>query len=170
MSERLTRPYPGQSAGFGAELKAALDRLGVQPGDEFYVTVTAAEPRARNTDPGTSHAAAMSVEDIRESQKAVLGVFKRWGSMIDEELVARYEGASGAGQLPQQSESGVRTRRRELVDAGLLRDTGQKRKNSHGRDAILWGLPEPKAEEQQLFAAPTTPSPTGPRTYATEEM
>lgn len=170
MSERLKRPE-AMGNGFITDLAYALDNLGVKPGDEFYVTVTAGEARARNSDPGTSHAAAKSVGDLRESQRAVLSMFETWGEMIDESLCERYSGAAEAGRIPPQEDSGIRTRRRELVDAGLLVDTGRKGKNDHGRDAILWGIPEkPKPDVAgggNLFEMPPA-SPPKRHQYAEE--
>jgi hypothetical protein len=37
------------------------------------------------------------------------------------------------------TESGVRSRRAELVQAGLVRDTGERVKLATGRRAIVWG-------------------------------
>jgi hypothetical protein len=48
----------------------------------------------------------------------------------DEQLVACLSG--------QMSASGARTRRAELVRAGLVRDSGERRLNSSGRKVILW--------------------------------
>jgi hypothetical protein len=185
MSERLTRPDlssgHGNAAAFARELSYALDRLGIRPGDEFFVTTVGGEAKARRSDPDTSHAAAASVGDPSETQRAILGLFETWGPMIDERLEGRYEGAAHAGRVPQQSASGIRTRRSDLVKAGLLVDTGRKEKNDNGRDAIVWdvppskksdfAVPKPTAEPEssQLFSAPTTPKPGGTRTYADVE-
>lgn len=49
--------------------------------------------------------------------------------MIDEELVAAMGGMKG---------STVRTRRSELTDDGLVRDSGNRRPTSSGRLAIVW--------------------------------
>lgn len=86
---------------------------------------------ARRTDPDTSHDAAESIRNLRASQDAVLATFWRFGPMTDQELVDRYAG-------PPQSTSGLRTRRHELVDRGLIRDSGERRKLESGRLAIVW--------------------------------
>jgi hypothetical protein len=93
-------------------------------------------PRARRTDPATSHAAARSVRDLRESQLAVLLTFHKHGPMHDELLVTRYD----YGDAPRQSDSGLRTRRRELYDLGLLRSAGLTAKTVCGRDSAVWEL------------------------------
>jgi len=92
-------------------------------------------PRARNTDPETSHEAADSVK-MRRNQKAVLQVFKDDPSgFTDWELVRVYPEYK---ELPVQSESGLRTRRKELVEQGLVIDTGRKQRLPSGRRAIIW--------------------------------
>ena len=92
------------------------------------------EPRAvaRRTDVWSSHEAASSIKRIRESQQAVLEALTILGPMTDEELVSRY------GGRPQQSPSGLRTRRSELVELGVVRDSGQRRVLRSGRRAIVW--------------------------------
>ena len=90
-------------------------------------------PRARNTDPETSHEAAKSLGDLRPRQRAVVRVFERWGQLTDGELRHLYDG-------PAQSDSGLRTRRSELVALGVLFDTGSRRVTGSGRKSIVWGL------------------------------
>ncbi len=92
-------------------------------------------PRARADDPATSHAAAASVKGLRDSQNAVLRVLWVSGPATDEQIAVRYEHLADA---PRQSPSGLRTRRKELVERGLVVDTGHTRKLKSGRKAILW--------------------------------
>lgn len=154
MTVRLTRLTPGatdtERHGFADDFNAALDREGVKPGETFFVVAPGrAVPRARRGDPATSHSAAASVAELRDSQRAVLDLFAEAGNMTDEDLVGRYPGTTGG---PTQSESGLRTRRRELADAGLLVDTDDRRRLKSGRLAIVWGVapgpddPEPDPE------------------------
>lgn len=91
-------------------------------------------PVARSTDPGTSWAAADSVMKLTEKRLAVLGLFA-FGSYTDEELRDKYDATPG---LPEQSDSGLRTRRSELVTMGLLLDSGITRLNRAGRNCIVW--------------------------------
>jgi hypothetical protein len=94
---------------------------------------------ARRTDPSTSHQAAASVNHkLRESHQHVLLVMRDHGDMTDEELVEFYGYAVNRGVVPSQSQSGIRTRRRELTDMGRVMDTGRKRKLKSGRNAIVW--------------------------------
>lgn len=89
---------------------------------------------ARPTDPPTSHQAAASLGDLRDSQHAVLNLFTKYGAGIsDEHLIwrAREKGVA-------QSDSGIRSRRAELVDLGFLRHTGQYGRTAAGRRTQLW--------------------------------
>lgn len=88
---------------------------------------------ARATDPQTSHNAAESVHSLNERRAAVLDVLQRYGPMTDQEIANAYEG-------PDQSPSGLRTRRKELVDMGLVRPAGFTRKLSTGRSANVWEI------------------------------
>lgn len=92
---------------------------------------------ARRGDPITSHEAADSLDPdtIRESQQEVLRLFRKYKALTDHQLLFVAEEARIA-----QSPSGLRTRRRELCDLGLLRDTGDKTLLPSGRRAIIWGL------------------------------
>ena len=98
---------------------------------------------ARRGDPITSHEAAASIksEELRRSQLAVLAMFQRFGPMYDQSLVQQYQD-HGEG-YPQQSESGIRTRRRELVDQGVLEDSGEKVVLQSGRKSIVWRIFRP---------------------------
>ncbi len=95
-------------------------------------------PRARRTDPGTSWAAADSVTDetITKTKKAILRVLEQ-GPMTDEQI------ASAVGPA-YTSPSGLRTRRRELTDKGMVRDSGKRSRLDSGRWAILWELSRPR--------------------------
>jgi len=98
---------------------------------------TEREPRAhaRRSDPETSHQAAASVKRMRESQMFILGLFRRHGGMVDDELIVV---ASGVLAGRKMSVSGIRTRRSELVRLGMVRDTGKRRRLESGRLSIVW--------------------------------
>jgi hypothetical protein len=140
-------------------LRDVLNRLGVANGDEFvvmhrlhfedsgrrlmYASVQAPpdEANARRGDPETSKAAASSVKNMNDSREAVLTVLQGYpGGLTDEELIAQYVHRSIRGQLPQQSESGIRSRRAELVamDPPRVMDSGERRQTVLGRDSIVW--------------------------------
>lgn len=96
------------------------------------------EAVARRSDPDTSHEAARSVTSIRESHRAVLRVFKQYGGMTDEDLLNYYTACTELAGFPRQSDSGLRTRRSELVAAGKLRDSGKRTVGRTGRRMIVW--------------------------------
>jgi hypothetical protein len=98
------------------------------------------EAHARTTDPWTSHAAAASLsrEDLRETQAAVLEAFRIQGPMHHEALIDLYEPKRWDMRWPQQSVSGLRTRTKELVDGGLLGDTGRVVILGSGRASKIW--------------------------------
>ena len=45
-------------------------------------------------------------------------------------------------ELPTDNQSSIRPRRIELVRAGLVKDSGRKRKTSSGRQATVWIINE----------------------------
>lgn len=102
--------------------------------EESQSATLANDAYARRTDPWTSHAAARSITEdkLRESQLAVLYLLKRIGASTDEEIADAYSGP------PRQSPSGLRTRRKELVDAGYVCDTGDRKRLVSGRLSIVW--------------------------------
>lgn len=89
---------------------------------------------ARRTDPPTSHAAAASVRGIRESQADVLTVIRKYGPVSDEQISSYYRDL----RMPRQSESGLRTRRSELVTLGLVVDSGLMGYTLSNRKTVLW--------------------------------
>lgn len=94
---------------------------------------------ARATDPDTSHeAAAIVARNLTRRQQDVLRVMRQHTAISDVALVAMYDLAAAAGRVSQQSQSGIRTRRCELVRRGLVRDSGKRVRLGSGRGAIAW--------------------------------
>lgn len=93
------------------------------------------EARARATDPDTSHDASRSIGEMTQKRQAVLDIVTAIGGGTDEDIVDAYRSSSA----PQQTASGIRTRRAELVTMGLVRDTGRRTVRASGRSAIVWG-------------------------------
>jgi hypothetical protein len=90
-------------------------------------------PKARRTDPQTSHDAAKSVDRVTNTQLYILQALRR--PRTDVQLIEAYR---AIGKAPQASESGIRTRRSELVRKGLVVDAGIKQALPSGRMAIVW--------------------------------
>lgn len=105
----------------------------------------AVKARARLTDPDTSRAAARSVNQITTKQNAVLVVLAEFGPLTDVDLIHHYAQTTYADTNPQ-SDSGLRTRRSELVERGLVNDSGHKAVLESGRSAILWETNTPTTE------------------------
>lgn len=94
---------------------------------------------ARRTDPETSHEAADSVLNLTAKRRAVLEVLdgiEALSGLADREIAGFYRDDP---DRPQQSPSGLRTRRCELVDAGLVADSGL-RVEYGGRRHIVWKI------------------------------
>jgi hypothetical protein len=96
---------------------------------------------ARTLDPSTSHAAAKSVIDGRPTMKIIMDIL-RHGDASDEVIAYVYTGLVDAGRAPQASPSGLRSRRAELVDLGMVEDSGQRTLLMTNRRAIVWRLTE----------------------------
>lgn len=97
--------------------------------------------RARNTDPTTSHEAAASVsltntEIIRQVILDMLAVQPATDCFIQDSYRKLREGYG----WPRVGESTIRTRRAELVDAGLVEESGEYERLETGRRAIVWRL------------------------------
>ena len=114
--------------------------------------------RTRRTDPETSLAAAASVTKITEKQEAVLHVLKLAGPMTDEDIRRTfsrwYHGEDW--QVSPQSESGLRTRRSELVRRGLVRHSGEYRTLVSGRQARVWEAVQPVLPVHNPYGHATT--------------
>lgn len=91
---------------------------------------------ARRYDPFTSWEAARSVLRISASQEAIRGLLRTFGPMTDDELLCAYNNEKG--MPPRISPSGLRTRRKELVRAGIVEDSGERRELPSGRLGIAW--------------------------------
>jgi hypothetical protein len=110
--------------------------------DEAQLSIDdlAAQARARASDPWTSHAAARSIteDQLRASQKAVLDAFRQNGAMHHEQLVGLYDRQHHVFGWPMQSPSGLRTRTKELRDAGFIEDTGRTVLLPSRRHSKVW--------------------------------
>jgi hypothetical protein len=95
----------------------------------------------RLLDPQTSwEAAASSTEEhTTRTQLAILAILA-YGEMTDTEIVHAYRELEDFGDVPRASESGIRSRRAELVEMGKVQATGFYRKTPSGRRCNIWEL------------------------------
>jgi len=101
---------------------------------------------ARGTRP-TSRAAAESLGDLSQPQRAVLDLLDRHGThgLTDEELNAQYPQFAREHGWPQIGPDSPRKRRGELAESGWVVDSGRTRPNRSGRDAVVWVNRSPQA-------------------------
>jgi hypothetical protein len=94
-------------------------------------------PGARKTDPETSHEAADSV--YRPSQTAIAVFFALYGhELTDEQLFHKFEGHAHEELHPFASPQSVRSRRAELMDAGIIEWSGEYGLTRFGRKCRVW--------------------------------
>lgn len=94
--------------------------------------------RARKTDPKTSQQAADSVRNITATHERILDILREYGPMNDEQIADICEYQVQKADMPYVSESGLRSRRSELVSRGLVVDSGDRVKMRSGRNSIVW--------------------------------
>jgi hypothetical protein len=90
---------------------------------------------ARRTDPGTSHAAAHSLDNVTMVQARVLAIHKDFTGLTDERLLDEYKRRYGI-----TAESSPRKRRHDLTRKGLIYDSGERGELKTGRKGIVWKL------------------------------
>lgn len=90
---------------------------------------------------GEPATAASEIENLTDRQWAVWFVLSHFGPQADEELVDRYAAGvfgSAGNILPPQTPQSIRSRRAELVRAGHVAKTGERRPTSNGGTAAVW--------------------------------
>ena len=103
------------------------------------IGVAGDSPRARRTDPLTSHAAA-DTSNREDSQTVVRAVLTEHGPLADCEIlaIARQHGS-------QFSEPRLRTARHELVESREVHMVAEERKTPSGRNAKAWDITTDKS-------------------------
>jgi hypothetical protein len=119
--------------------------------------IARSRPRARGSHPQTSHKAAKRAgNELTRKQEAVFECFQRAydkdlrmavnsaiaGGMADPQFIAAYKSAvaHNKSDWPVQSDSGLRTRRHELVEKGKLEKLGVVVERVRGKPFTLWGV------------------------------
>lgn len=95
---------------------------------------------ARATDPETSHAAAAGAvtrsATIRERVALILNAAGR--GMTHDAIISEYRRQASRLGWPPASDSGIRTRVHELVQAGRVERSAASSRSKYGRTSILW--------------------------------
>lgn len=101
------------------------------------MTTTDWETRVRTTDPDTSREAAASQRElnIRAVHHELIAVMSELGDATDEQIADAYERRPAA---PLHTAAGLRHRRLELVDKGMVVETGERRAQRSGRRGRVW--------------------------------
>ena len=96
-------------------------------------------PSTRELDPSTSFEAARSLktENITKTRNGILDILRN-APRHDEKLVQSYNALSIHHIVPFASDSGIRSRRAQLVELGLVEDSGERVKTASGRMSIVW--------------------------------
>ncbi len=118
-----------------------------EPDDQLYL-LPPREPKARGSDPQTSHLAAQGITRLADKQWAVLALFGEYHAAFgatfagatDRELVSDYHAGPGWRERPRQTDSGLRTRRHELWEAGMVERCGERKDPSGGRLMQVWRI------------------------------
>jgi hypothetical protein len=77
---------------------------------------------------------------LRASQSDVWSVLSKYGPMPDFALIEVYKHESNSNRVAPQSDSGIRTRRKELTNMGHVKFTGTYAETPGGRSAQVWGV------------------------------
>jgi hypothetical protein len=59
-------------------------------------------------------------------------------AMTDDTLIGTYQTMARLQLAPTASESGIRSRRAELVRQGVVKDSGERQVLRSGRKAVVW--------------------------------
>lgn len=101
-------------------------------------------PRARTSDPETSHEAAASIsrKALSDGQRTILNLLRKFGPMTDEEILEELAEMGWRNQKVRTASS-ARTRRKEITQDDIhkdrpIKDSGERRKTRSGRNAIVW--------------------------------
>lgn len=108
-------------------------RRDVESGAMDHVPVSP-QRRARRSDPITSHNAASGGPGDSKLRQDIIRVLTAHGPLTDDEIRARLQ-AEGS-----TLRSNPRRRRSELLQAGVVFDTGEKRLSDLGSFAIVWAI------------------------------
>lgn len=90
---------------------------------------------ARADDPESSWVAARSVKNLNQTHERVKACLIA-GPATDDQIIARYQDLYGQDATPQS----IRSRRSELVTAGLVTFSGEYGTSANGGKSRIWRL------------------------------
>jgi hypothetical protein len=101
----------------------------------------------RKDGPASMYEGALAIgPHVRSLRSRVLGLFRTYGALTDAELLAWYRHHYLGGEYRS-----ISTRRRELVDFGIVRDSGTYRINERTNvKNIVWEIGESKPKERPI--------------------
>ncbi len=105
------------------------------------VTLPRPDSLARNTDPGTSHAAARAIDitTITRQQAAILELLgESEKGLTDRELTVKYFARAADRGWPQTELDSVRKRRSQLASKGKVITSEFRRDERTHRDVAIW--------------------------------
>lgn len=99
-----------------------------------------ADAYAKRDDPLTSWEAAdaFDAELLKARMKSVYDCLKWFGPCTNDELEESYAQQQEPNGWPKQTPQSIRSRRSELTDRMLVRDTGERVVKPSGRRAVVW--------------------------------
>lgn len=100
----------------------------------------------RSTDPETSYAAAVKAAlGASRVRPIVLDIVREKGPLTHDELIAAYHDrvVTSLGEVPRSSDSGVRTRLKELAHQGLVTVADIDGFSNYGNAAKRWVVVDP---------------------------
>lgn len=146
---RVTRPAadstPEQIAAYYTSMKAAMEKAGIDYGDEFVICpVSTLQGKLYNVDePGEDALGAFSGSAPDTSRQAAVANYPRSGTQREEILgLVVVRGTMGATrdelvEMTQRPPNVVTPRVKELVEGGWLEETDRRRKTRAQQDAVV---------------------------------
>lgn len=119
-----------------------------QPWEAKALALALLKAHSRRGGPHTSEQAARSLKNLTQYRSYILTLFKAGKRMTDEKLLNLYQQMVEKHGWEKQSDSGIRSRRAELVQIGMLHaargEDGKivTERSSTGRKRIVWQLAE----------------------------
>lgn len=96
-------------------------------------------PKARHSDPQTSHEAASKVSNVEQVRIAIYNILDaNPEGLTDSQIQRIYDKARPKLRWPLASDSGLRSRRAELVEQGRVAHSGKYGVTESGRKTIVW--------------------------------